>query len=452
MDAGFVEYARQNAGFVEYVRQNVGFVEYAGQNGGFVEYAGQNGGFVEYAGQNAGFVEYVGQNGGFVEYAGHNGGFHHIEENISSTAVDNAERTATMVQTLMSIFFVLCALVSAYNAYATSPAASYCVDLTTGKTSVLPGNTPNVMWTKKPSSNGGRCKLQGVLRITPPRWARSVSFHMAFERSTSYSFNIGDSSTNNGWGGDSGTTRCDAEIHSYRDYLKVFRSDVGGSTLLKSQRFAVKTAMLIRLSKNQMYAANYEGFNYYIQDRGLFAFDTMYMGLNRVVSSIYGSTYRTGRGLCSVCIYFLKETVYDIHRPFYGPRVLKDDFRRGLRPGARSLFLVLTVVLIFSLVHVVNATPFRRNINVEPDRNVINPRLVVVNFTDPTLYPLSTALPMASPQPRTHAVITAAMVTPLALLAGIIIGAITYQYLSQRQPEERLDMRNDHSLDQQHIV
>ena len=71
------------------------------------------------------------------------------------------------------------------------------------------------------------------------------------------------------------------------------------------------------------------------------------------------------------------------------------------------------------------------NINVEPDRNVINPRLVVVNFTDPTLYPLSTALPMASPQPRSHAVITAAVVTPVALLAGIIIGAVTYQYLSQ---------------------
>ncbi|KAI0217471.1 hypothetical protein LSAT2_030738 [Lamellibrachia satsuma] len=135
-----------------------------------------------------------------------------------------------------------------------------------------------------------------------------------------------------------------------------------------------------------------------------------------------------------------------------GARAPKDDYRRGLRPGAKSLFLVLTVALTFSLVHVVNATPFRRNTNVEPDRNVINPRLVVVNFTDPTLYPLSTALPMASPQPRSHAVMAAAVVTPLALLAGIIIGTITYQYLSQRQPEERLDMRNDHSPDQQHIV
>ncbi|KAI0242474.1 hypothetical protein LSAT2_013304 [Lamellibrachia satsuma] len=42
-----------------------------------------------------------------------------------------------------------------------------------------------------------------------------------------------------------------------------------------------------------------------------------------------------------------------------GARVPNDDYRRGLRPGAKSLFLVLTVALTFSLVHVVNATPFR---------------------------------------------------------------------------------------------
>ena len=117
--------------------------------------------------------------------------------------------------------------------------------------------------------------------------------------------------------GDSGTTHYDAEIHSYNNYLKVYRSDVGGSSLMTSTT-SVKTAMLIRLSKMQMYATNYEGFNYYKQDKGLFAFDTMYMGLNRVVHYIYGypSGGRTGRGLCSVCIYFLKETVRDLHSPF----------------------------------------------------------------------------------------------------------------------------------------
>ena len=56
------------------------------------------------------------------------------------------------------------------------------------------------MWTNKPTSDGGRCSLRGVLKITPPKWAQSVSYHMAFEKSTRYSFNIGDSLTNNAWG------------------------------------------------------------------------------------------------------------------------------------------------------------------------------------------------------------------------------------------------------------
>ncbi|KAI0208607.1 hypothetical protein LSAT2_006707 [Lamellibrachia satsuma] len=214
-----------------------------------------------------------------------------------------------MVQALTSIF-VLCALVSGSIGIPPGSAASYCVDLTTGKTSVLPGDTSDVLWTTKPASNGGRCNLQGVLRITPPEWAKSVSFHMAFEKSSKFSFNIGDSPTNNGWSGDSHTTVYDAEIHSSHNNLYVYRSDVGGSSLVTSSD-AVKTAMLIRLSKNQMYSTNYEGFNYYKQDKGLFAFDTMYMGLNRVV----GSKYRTGQGLCSVCIYFLKESVQDLHGP-----------------------------------------------------------------------------------------------------------------------------------------
>ena len=49
-------------------------------------------------------------------------------------------------------------------------------------------------------ANGGRCNLRGVLKITPPKWAQSVSYHMAAENSTLFSLNIGDSLTNNAWG------------------------------------------------------------------------------------------------------------------------------------------------------------------------------------------------------------------------------------------------------------
>ena len=51
-----------------------------------------------------------------------------------------------------------------------------------------------------PTSDGGRCNLLGVLKITPPKWAQSVSYHMAVENSTLFSLNIGDSLTNNAWG------------------------------------------------------------------------------------------------------------------------------------------------------------------------------------------------------------------------------------------------------------
>ena len=36
--------------------------------------------------------------------------------------------------------------------------------------------------------------------ITPPKWSRSVSYHMEAENSTLFSLNIGDSLTNNAWG------------------------------------------------------------------------------------------------------------------------------------------------------------------------------------------------------------------------------------------------------------
>ena len=51
-----------------------------------------------------------------------------------------------------------------------------------------------------PTSDGGRCNRQGVLKFTPPEWAQSVSYHMAADNSTHFSLNIGDSLTNNAWG------------------------------------------------------------------------------------------------------------------------------------------------------------------------------------------------------------------------------------------------------------
>ena len=106
-----------------------------------------------------------------------------------------------------------------------------------------------------------------------------------------------------------------AEIHSYNNYLKAFRSGVGGNNILTSAT-SVKNALLIRLSTGQMYVTNYEGFNYYKEDSGLFAFNTMYIGMNGGVDDIFGPPIagRRGRGVCSVCIYFLYESVSDLHK------------------------------------------------------------------------------------------------------------------------------------------
>ena len=49
-------------------------------------------------------------------------------------------------------------------------------------------------------ANVGRCNLRGVLKTTPPKWAQSVSYHMAVENSTLFSLTIGDSLINNAWG------------------------------------------------------------------------------------------------------------------------------------------------------------------------------------------------------------------------------------------------------------
>ena len=61
-------------------------------------------------------------------------------------------------------------------------------------------NTPLSQCHENPTSDGGRCNLRGVLKITPPKRAQSVSYHMAAENSTLFSLNIGDSLTNNSWG------------------------------------------------------------------------------------------------------------------------------------------------------------------------------------------------------------------------------------------------------------
>ena len=70
---------------------------------------------------------------------------------------------------------------------------SYCIDLTSGKVAALRPDTDNVHWMKRPVYNTGACRLQGVIKVTPPTWSRFVHFHMVFQNPYRFSFNLGDS-------------------------------------------------------------------------------------------------------------------------------------------------------------------------------------------------------------------------------------------------------------------
>ena len=105
-------------------------------------------------------------------------------------------------------------------------------------------------------------------------------------------------------GGDYWTTKDDAEIHSYDKWFRVFLSEKAGTKALLNRQYAVQTQVFIQLSLNQIIASGGGGFNFYKNTNGLFAMDTMYLGLNRVIHNYRGSTSRTGSGLCKVCIYF----------------------------------------------------------------------------------------------------------------------------------------------------
>ena len=47
------------------------------------------------------------------------------------------------------------------------------------------------------TSDGGRCNLRGVLNITLPKWPQPVSYHMAIDNSTLFSWEGG---SKEGWG------------------------------------------------------------------------------------------------------------------------------------------------------------------------------------------------------------------------------------------------------------
>jgi hypothetical protein len=120
---------------------------------------------------------------------------------------------------------------------------SAVADLKTGDTRIF---TPQITRVFSPSDTNGDGFLEGVLKVNldPQFGYTKMEIVLDYEGTpTGYTFNLGDSATNNGGGGDSGTQTRDAELEiicppvGNPAQLSVYSSDVG-TTLFNATRLA----------------------------------------------------------------------------------------------------------------------------------------------------------------------------------------------------------------------
>ncbi|MEM9293401.1 MAG: hypothetical protein AAGD01_17085 [Acidobacteriota bacterium] len=140
---------------------------------------------------------------------------------------------------------------------------------------------------------------------------------------TGWTVHIGDSPTNNGYGGDSGSTSHDAEVQALNNQLTVYESDIGTSSLTCLftgppnppgcivQQYLVRNDYFefdpnVPLTTNPLsICSNSTIFDFPNYDEadledpsGLYE-DKVYVGLNRT----YGSSSRNGSGIQRACFF-----------------------------------------------------------------------------------------------------------------------------------------------------
>jgi len=161
----------------------------------------------------------------------------------------------------------------------------------------------------------GKYVVTTDLRPTGYTAYKKVTYEFTFDSApTDWLIDIGDSSTNNGWGGDSGTQSNDSELHIQNGTLCIYLSDVGGGTLFVSEPNCAPAngRIKIEISNNKVYYYNYTtGVSRTWTSPYIFALNgqsdsegsinyTLYAGINRVV----GSTSRVGSGVATATITF----------------------------------------------------------------------------------------------------------------------------------------------------
>lgn len=181
-----------------------------------------------------------------------------------------------------------------------------------------------------PNDEARECTAQGVIRLTfdPLGVRRIARFDLTMgSQIQGFTFNFGDSSTNNGYGGDGGTTSNSAEIHSNdnRFYIWANTKICGDTLLLKIDYNVIEPGDIITIliSNERIELTNHRSYHQILRSPYLFAlnqqnvtcncFDSLcypgvqpdndiYFGLNRVI----GGTYRPGTGVCNANINWLQ--------------------------------------------------------------------------------------------------------------------------------------------------
>jgi hypothetical protein len=183
------------------------------------------------------------------------------------------------------------------------------------------GFTPGVSWVSQltPGTGGEcECKYQGVLKLAFLPTARErAQIDLTFEKSEGWTFNLGDSQTNNGYSGDANTQANDAEVHSINNNLYFYGRDnpSGGSygeLHIEPNFVGVQPYTTLTLNAKDELLESDNGFHQYdLNSYKLFQLNSQpdsggvnndqYLGMNRVISP---SRSRVGRGLCKVRVQF----------------------------------------------------------------------------------------------------------------------------------------------------
>ncbi|CAF1233998.1 unnamed protein product [Rotaria sordida] len=181
-----------------------------------------------------------------------------------------------------------------------------------------------------PNADIRECTAQGVVRLTfDPYGSRRIArFDLTMgSQIQGFTFNIGDSPTNNGYGGDGGTTSNSAEIHSNDNRFYVWaNTKICGDTLLLKIDYNVIEPydnITILISNERIELTNHRSYHQILNSPYLYAlakqnvtcncFDSVcypgvqpdndvYFGINRVI----GGTYRPGIGVCNAYVNWIQ--------------------------------------------------------------------------------------------------------------------------------------------------